>query len=114
MGFEASAKFVIRRPRTDELHAFGKGCVMLLEGVEREHSLNKAAKNLGMAYSKAWKLMNDAEEQLGCPLIFREGAKGSTLTPQGEQALAAYREMQGLINNVINDNLGRLFGGFER
>ena len=114
MGFEASAKFVVRRPDTDELHAFGKGCVMLLEGVERERSLNKAAKSLGMAYSKAWKLMNDAEEQLGCPLILREGAKGSTLTPEGRRALTAYREMQELINNVIDDNLERLFGCFER
>ena len=32
---------------------FGHGCVLLLQGIAREHSLNRAAKSMGMAYSKA-------------------------------------------------------------
>ena len=38
-----------------EEKAFGPGMVMLLREVERTGSLQKAAKNMNMAYSKAWK-----------------------------------------------------------
>ena len=40
-----------------EEKAFGPGMVMLLREVERTGSLQKAAKNMNMAYSKAWKKM---------------------------------------------------------
>ena len=66
-----------------------------------EHSLNRAAKSMGMAYSKAWRIVNEAEGQLGCKLIERDGARGSTLTPAGERAIAVYEELQTDINNVI-------------
>ena len=42
-----------------------------------------------------------AEGQLGCKLIERDGARGSTLTPAGERAIAVYEELQADINNVI-------------
>lgn len=54
-----------------------------------------------MAYSKAWRIVNEAEGQLGCKLIERDGARGSSLTPAGERAIAAYEELQADINNVI-------------
>ena len=40
-----------------EEKAFGPGMVMLLREVERTGSLQKAAKNMNMAYSKAWKML---------------------------------------------------------
>ena len=58
---------------------FGHGCVLLLQGIAREHSLNRAAKSMGMAYSKAWRIVNEAEGQLGCKLIERDGARGSKI-----------------------------------
>ena len=54
-----------------------------------------------MAYSKAWRIVNEAEGQLGCKLIERDGARGSTLTPAGKRAIAAYEELQAEINQVI-------------
>ena len=45
--------------------------------------------------------MNEAEGQLGCKLIERDGARGSSLTPAGERAIAAYEELQAEINEVI-------------
>ena len=42
----------------DEANAvFGRGVAMLCRGVRDDGSLNKAAKNMGMAYSKAWRIM---------------------------------------------------------
>ena len=101
MEYKTTAKLVIQACDKDLPGVFGHGCVLLLQGIAREHSLNRAAKSMGMAYSKAWRIVNEAEGQLGCKLIERDGARGSTLTPAGERAIAVYEELQADINNVI-------------
>ena len=98
MKYKTTAKLVIQACDKDLPGVFGHGCVLLLQGIAREHSLNRAAKSMGMAYSKAWRIVNEAEGQLGCKLIERDGARGSTLTPAGERAIAAYEELQADIN----------------
>ncbi len=51
-----------------EEKAFGPGMVMLLREVERTGSLQKAAKNMNMAYSKAWKMLKRGRKRMGiCP-----------------------------------------------
>ena len=80
---------------------FGPGVAQLLTQVAQHHSLRAAAGSIGMAYSKAWRIVNEAEGQLGCKLIERDGARGSSLTPAGERAIAAYEELQAEINEVI-------------
>ena len=94
MKYKTTAKLVIQACDKDLPGVFGHGCVLLLQGIAREHSLNRAAKSMGMAYSKAWRIVNEAEGQLGCKLIERDGARGSTLTPAGERAIAVYEELQ--------------------
>ena len=101
MEYKATARLVIQSCDKDLPGVFGHGCVLLLQGIAREHSLNRAAKSLGMAYSKAWRIVNEAEAQLGCKLIERDGARGSTLTPAGERAIEAYETLQSEINQVI-------------
>lgn len=92
---------------------FGHGCVLLLQGIAREHSLNRAAKSMGMAYSKAWRIVNEAEGQLGCKLIERDGAHGSSLTPAGERAIEAYETLQAEINNVIANKANDLIASIK-
>lgn len=101
MEYKTTAKLVIQACDKDLPGVFGHGCVLLLQGIAREHSLNRAAKSMGMAYSKAWRIVNEAEGQLGCKLIERDGARGSTLTPAGERAIEVYETLQSEINNVI-------------
>ena len=84
-----------------ETKCFGPGVAELLRHVREAHSLRGAAMTMGMAYSKAWRIVNEAEGQLGCKLIERDGARGSTLTPAGERAIAVYEELQADINQVI-------------
>ena len=95
MEYKTTAKLVIQACDKDLPGVFGHGCVLLLQGIACEHSLNRAAKSMGMAYSKAWRIVNEAEGQLGCKLIERDGARGSSLTP------AVYEELQADINQVI-------------
>ncbi len=80
---------------SDESEAvFGRGVAMLCRGVRDDGSLNKAAKNMGMAYSKAWRIMKQTEASFGFDLINRDGAHGSTLTTNGALLLAAFEALE--------------------
>lgn len=77
---------------------FGEGPYRLLNLVEETGSLRKAAQAMNMAYSKALRILNRAEQVLGYPLTERTigGATGggSRLTQQGKEwteKYAAYR-----------------------
>jgi len=98
-------------PEGDRKHAFGKGTAQLLHGVSEHRSLNKAAKEMGMAYSKAWKSLNATEEYLGFKLIERQAQHGSVLTEKGRQFLAIYEEAE----KRANEAAGKVFesSGFE-
>ena len=109
MAVTASARLILHNTDTGIPGAFGLGCVQLLEGVERERSLNRAAKDLGMAYSKAWRLMREAEAQLGVQLLVRDGARGSSLTPEGQRAVAAYRTMEAEMTELLERRCSELF-----
>ncbi len=101
MKLKASARLVVNSENPELPGTFSHGCVMLLDGVSRTKSLNKAAKELGMAYSKAWRLVKEAEGQLGYQLLLRDGARGSSLTPEGARAVEAYRVLQDEIDELL-------------
>ena len=73
---------------------FGEGPARLLKGIEEHGSLRSAAMSMDMAYTKALKLMKNAEAALGFPLTARTtGGKdggGSILTPEGKAWLGRY------------------------
>ena len=97
-----------------EEKCFGPGIAVLLQKVQELHSLRAAAMSIGMAYSKAWRIVNEAEGQLGCKLIERDGARGSTLTPAGERAIAVYEELQTDINQVIAAKANALIASIKK
>ena len=73
---------------------FGEGPCRLLRCVERTGSLRAAAMEMEMAYSKASKILKQAEINLGFQLTTRStGGKdggGSILTPEGKRLLQQY------------------------
>ena len=73
---------------------FGEGPYRLLLGVEERHSLRAAAQEMDMAYTKAFRIMKNAEENLGFPLLERsvggKGGGGSTLTSRAKELLRRY------------------------
>ena len=75
---------------------FGEGPFRLLQAVEETGSLRGAAGSMGMAYTKALKILRNAEEALGFPLTFRvTGGKdggGSRLTPEGKEWIKRYEQ----------------------
>lgn len=70
---------------------FGPGTCELLERVAFTRSLNQAAKDMGMSYSKAWKSLKNTEESLGLKLLIRKGPQGSVLSREGMELLDCYQ-----------------------
>lgn len=77
---------------------FGEGPCRLLRGIEETGSLRAAALSMEMAYSKAMRLLKNAEAALGFPLTMRttggSGGGGSVLTPEGKEWLSRYEAYQ--------------------
>lgn len=75
---------------------FGEGPCRLLRCVEKTGSLRAAAMEMEMAYSKACKLLKQAEVNLGFSLTTRaaggKGGGGSVLTPEGKRWLKQYED----------------------
>ncbi|MDO4552481.1 MAG: LysR family transcriptional regulator [Bacillota bacterium] len=84
---------------------FGPGVASLLRGIEATGSLYSSAKGMGMAYSKAWKTLQLVEEELGWPLIKRNGPRGSELTERGRKLLTAYQRMQEAADRAVMEIL---------
>ena len=77
-----------------ELHSvMGHGVAELLEGVKELGSLRKAAMKMGMAYSKAWRIISKTGDAFGFDLIISKVPKGSALSKEAEILLSAYNEM---------------------
>ena len=80
----------IMNPDAESGSLFGRGIASLCLGVRETVSLNAAAKGMGMAYSKAWRIIKDTEAALDLQLLNRDGAHGSDLTEAGNKLLDTY------------------------
>lgn len=92
---------------------FGPGIAEIMERIERDGSLRKAAGEMGMAYSRAWHVVNDCEKALGYELVARSvggrSGGGSLLTERGARMLAAYRKLETELKERAGALAGELF-----
>jgi len=81
----------------NESRAFGTGLASLLENIDQFGSLTRAARQAGMSYRYAWKLIKDAERHVGTRLTVPHpggsGGGGSDLSPEGRRLLVAFRRI---------------------
>lgn len=96
---------------------FGPGIAELLEHVDELHSLRQAAITMGMAYSKAWTIIKNAEQALSFPLLIRavggKGGGGAALSPEGRRFLEAYRAFERSVHDYADEAFLELFGENE-
>lgn len=85
---------------------FGPGVAELMQRVSRTGSLSAACQEMGMAYSKAWKMIKMAEADLGITLF--EGTRGgrhggsTVLTEEGQDILNRYLAFTGEAKEVLD------------
>ena len=93
---------------------FGEGPYRLLAGVEATGSLRRSAQEMGMAYTKAIRLVRRAEEALGfpltCPTTGGKSGGGSTLTPRGKELLRRYEAYRDACHEANRRIYGEIFG----
>ena len=89
----------------DGRHVFGKGRAELLEAVEREGSIQAAARRMGMSYRRAWSLLKSTEKRCGEPLVetSRGGSDGggARVTELGRRLLDAYRHVETDLEDML-------------
>ena len=77
--------------------ALGPGRTELLARIGQTASIAQAARDMGMSYMKAWKLIQSMNRCFREPVIeVRRGGRAggsARLTPTGETALALYQQM---------------------
>ncbi|MGE4298029.1 MAG: winged helix-turn-helix domain-containing protein [Desulfovibrionaceae bacterium] len=78
---------------TDDGVAFGLGRLLLLEALDRTHSLKAAAESMHMSYRAAWGKLKNTEEVLGHSLVEKVGGNrsGYSLTPYGQELVRRFR-----------------------
>ncbi|MDR0539239.1 MAG: LysR family transcriptional regulator [Spirochaetaceae bacterium] len=84
--------------KTGHSEAFcGPGMIRLLDEINLTRNVRKASANIGLSYSKAWKLLRLAEECAGFPLIERRqggaGGGSATLSEKGIRFLEKYHAL---------------------
>lgn len=83
---------------SEGLAVFGQGLTRLLSRIEELGTLQQAVQAEGISYRHAWEKIRKAEKRLGAPLLFRRtGGRGggdSRLSPEGQQLLKVYRQLQ--------------------
>ena len=99
----------VSRTRTPKANSvFGRGIADLCLGVREKGSLNAAAKSIGMAYSKAWRIIKETEAALEIQLLNRDGAHGSSLTDEGNKLLDSYLEIAKRVQEAAEKEFHRL------
>jgi molybdate transport system regulatory protein len=94
--------------------AFGEGPYELLKRVEKTDSLHRAAGQMNMSYSKAWKLIQTVEKRLGFAFLDKKVGGlcggGSRVTSEGKEFLRRYERFESDAKKVIERTYQKHFG----
>lgn len=76
----------------------GPGKVGLLEEIDRSGSISAAGRKLGMSYRRAWLLVDELNRLFTRPVVTTQlggsHGGGASLTPFGEELVAAFRRLE--------------------
>ena len=96
---------------------FGPGVAQFLLLTDQTGSMQTACKEMGMSYSKAWKMINEMEVQLGYSVLERYagGAEGggSCLTEEGREFVRRYQDLQRDVEDAVEVLFQKHFGEKE-
>ena len=76
----------------------GPGTKILLENIETTHSIKEASRVMEMSYTKALRILQTLERELGYSVVISQKGGiqrgGTQLTLEGEKVLRAYEEIE--------------------
>ncbi|MCR9227484.1 MAG: winged helix-turn-helix domain-containing protein [Flavobacteriaceae bacterium] len=93
---------------------FGPGRAQLLTMIDKNGSLSKAAKEMGMSYRKAWAMVEDMNLRGQQPYVelHKGGTKGggAELTETGKKALSTFQKMNDKITQIVQEHTDEMLG----
>jgi molybdate transport system regulatory protein len=89
---------------------FGPGPMELLERIAASGSINKAAKEMGMSYRKAWEIINRLNKHAAQPLVEThaggEKGGGSVISPGAKQLIRYHKVLRKKFINFLKKETG--------
>jgi len=86
---------------------------LLLFLLSNHYSIRSGCVCTGLAYCKAWEMINQLEQNLGYQIVERQrggkGGGGTSLTPEGERFLLAYQEFEETIHQIAQKEFRKRF-----
>lgn len=96
---------------------FSRGRWVLLKAIEDHGSINKAAREVGISYRRAWGYLRAMEERLGISLIETQvGGKeggGTRLTEEARLLMDRYQALELGMNEIVDQRFKEIFGSGE-
>jgi len=98
---------------TDGEPVFGRGRRFLLEAIDIHGSINRAAREVGISYRKAWGHIAAMEKRLGISLVVRQaGGKnggGAALTQEAREFLRKFESLEEGLKEFVDRRFSQLF-----
>jgi len=87
----------------------GKGGAEILEAIDKENSISKAAETLGMSYRYVWNYLHDIQKTLEHPIVEtykggKSGGGGARLTDLGRSLLGEYKQVESYFGKVLSNS----------
>ncbi|MEG1971848.1 MAG: NTP transferase domain-containing protein [Oscillospiraceae bacterium] len=97
---------------------FGRTGAQLLGLIEETESVSLACRQMGISYSKGWKILGIMEEETGRKLVMRQqgGKNGGAacLTKDGQELLNRFEIFEKLCNTYIKKEFDELFSHWQK
>ena len=97
---------------------FGRGRDTILNAVAKQHSLNAAAKELGMSYRAAWGRLKASEERMDKKLVNTGiNEKSLQITPRARAIIERFEILEKDVENLLHtadQDFKRLFQDNEK
>ena len=103
---------IIKLRIADKELFFGPGVAALLRAVDDCGNVREACEKCGFSYSKAWKIIRQAEKEFGYAIVDRQagGSSGgrASVTDKGHALLKAYDELLADLRSVAEERFREL------
>lgn len=97
----------------NDTFCFGPGVYSLLSFIESEGSVRAASEEMGLSYSKAWRMIKDAESGFGFSLVERrsggkDGGKAK-LSDKGREILSSFSVLEKDVKEYAEEKFNKIF-----